>query len=395
MGFWKKLFRFKKVKNDDAENWAELVYARENVDVYDAEQRMRYVTSCLEQIAEASQELENVSYEYSLVTSYLTDIEEIEALPKEERDKVDKIARALKSLEQENSQYKDKKILISDEEYYQMRRQETEVEEGINKLKEAEKYGVFIKQDLQRLNGELHAYDYRKTELESIMVNFKGMATIFLTALVICLLMLVILQFGFQMNTYIGYFASILAGVLAIAVVCVKYMDADRELLRVTKAINKLIQLQNKVKIRYVNNINLLDYLYVKYNVEHSSKLEKKWKIFLQEKEERKQFAEMEGKMDNYRNQLLRQLMRYRVKAPERWVNQINGLVDKREMVETRHELIQRRQAIRKQMEYNNDVAKVAKQEIMDLVRTYPEFAQEITNMVDEYESQHNIIGKA
>ena len=81
--------------------------------------------------------------------------------------------------------------------------------------------------------------------------------------------------------------------------------------------------------------------------------------------------------------------MRYRVKTPERWVNQINGLVDKREMVETRHELIQRRQAIRKQIEYNNDVATVAKQEIMDLVKTYPEFAQELTDMVDTYENRY------
>ena len=142
MGFWKKLFRSKKVKEDKEENWAELVYARKNVDIYDQEQRTRYVTSCLEQIAEASQELENVNYEYSLVTSYLTDIEEIESLPEEEREKVNKITRNLQSLELEYAQYKDKKILISEEEYYQMRRQETEVEEGIDKLKETEKYEI-------------------------------------------------------------------------------------------------------------------------------------------------------------------------------------------------------------------------------------------------------------
>lgn len=201
--------------------------------------------------------------------------------------------------------------------------------------------------------------------------------------------MLVILQFGFEMNTYIGYFVSILAGVIAIAVVCVKYMDADKELLRVTKAINKLIQLQNKVKIRYVNNINLLEYLYMKYNVDHSSKLERMWVNFLQEKEERKQFAETEGKIESYRSQLLRQLMRYRIKTPERWVNQINGLVDKREMVETRHELIQRRQAIRKQIEYNHEVATVAKQEIMDLAKMYPQYAHEFTSMVDTYENRY------
>ena len=61
------------------------------------------------------------------------------------------------------------------------------------------------------------------------------------------------------------------------------------------------------------------------------------------------------------------------------------ALLDRREMVEMRHELILRRQALRKQMDYNNGVAETARKEIMDIAEKYPAYADEITRMVDEY----------
>lgn len=66
--------------------------------------------------------------------------------------------------------------------------------------------------------------------------------------------------------------------------VCIRYMDAGRELQRVEKTINKIIQLQNKVKIRYVNNCQLMEYLYLKYNTDSAAKLEKQWKMYQDEK---------------------------------------------------------------------------------------------------------------
>ena len=54
---------------------------RDDVDMHDKKQRERYVKACLEQMAEASKELETLGSEYNLVTSYLTDMEEIDALP--------------------------------------------------------------------------------------------------------------------------------------------------------------------------------------------------------------------------------------------------------------------------------------------------------------------------
>lgn len=389
MGFLRKLFRRKNKAQEKEEQWDQVVYSRDGVDFTDQEQRQRYVTNCLEQIAEASRELDLLGGEYNLVTSYLTDIEEIEALPEEEKEELLRVARKLNGLEQERAAYQGKKNRMPDGEYYQIRKQEGEIEEGLAKLKEGEAYNVLVKQDLQRLDGERHAYDYRRQELWGILANLRGMAVIFLTALVLCLLMLAVLQFGFEMNTYLGYFIAVVAGAAAITVLCVKYTDADRELLRVERAVNRLIQLQNKVKIRYVNNTNLLDYLYIKYNTDSAVKLERRWEKYLQEKEERKQFAEAEAKLEYYARQLVGQLSRCRIKTPERWIHQTRALLDEREMVEIRHDLILRRQSLRKQLDYNNGLAQTARGEVKDIVLNYPQYGDEITQMVGEYEKRY------
>ena len=99
------------------------------------------------------------------------------------------------------------------------------------------------------------------------------------------------------------FFLAVGAGAVAISYVCIRYMDAGRELQRVEKTINKIIQLQNKVKIRYVNNCQLMEYLYLKYNTDSAAKLEKQWKMYQDEKEERKQFAEAEAKIEYYQKQ--------------------------------------------------------------------------------------------
>ncbi len=386
MGFWRKLFNRKKAEQDYEDNWEQIVYARDEVDFDDEEQRSRYITNCLEQIADASKEMNLLTGEYSLVTAYLTDAEEIEALPSQEKEELERIARTLSTLEQERQRYYGRKNRMDDSEYYNMRKKENEVEEGIVKLKETENYAVLIKQDLGRLDGERHAYEYRRQELSEMLANLRGMAVIFLTALGICLIMLLILQFGFDMDAYLGYFIAMGAAAAAISVLCIKYTDAQREQKKVKNSINKLIQLQNKVKIRYVNNCNLLDYLYMKYETDSAAKLQKSWEKYQQEKEERKQYAEAEAKLEYYQKQLLSRLSNYRISDPGRWLSQVNAIIDRREMVEIRHDLVLRRQALRKQLDYNSEVAETARREVMDIVEKYPGYAREILDLVNRYE---------
>ena len=385
MAWWNRFFK-KKEPVQQEENWEQLVYTRNGVNFDEEDQRKRYIVNCLEQITEASKEIDLLTGEYTLVTSYLTDTDEIEALPKEQRSQINSTAARLAGLEQERNRYREKKNRMRDADFYAIRKREDEIEEGIQKIREGEKYGNLVRQDLHRLDGERHAYEYRRNELENLMNNQRGMAVIFFTALVVCVIMLAILQFGFDMDVYVGLFLAVGAGAVAISYVCIKYMDAGRELQRVEKTINKIIQLQNKVKIRYVNNCQLMEYLYLKYNTDSAAKLEKRWKLYQDEKEERKQFAEAEAKMEYYQKQLVEQLSNYRVQMPERWISQTAALLDKREMVEIRHELIQRRQALRKQMDYNQEVAESARNEVKEVAALYPKYAQEILSMVERYD---------
>lgn len=385
MAWWKRFFK-KKTEPVEEDDWEQLVYTRNGVNFEEEDQRKRYIVNCLEQIAEASREIDLLTGEYTLVTSYLTDMEEIEALPAQQRGEINRTAGKISALEQERSKYREKKNRMKDADYYAIRKREDEIEEGIQKIREGEKYGNLVRQDLHRLDGERHAYEYRRNELENLMNNQRGMAVIFLTALIVCVIMLAVLQFAFEMDTYVGYFLAVGAGAVTISYVCIRYMDSDRELQRVEKTINKLIQLQNKVKIRYVNNCHLMEYLYLKYNTDSAARLEKLWKMYQDEKEERKQFAEAEAKIEYYQKQLVEQLSNYRVQMPERWIGQTAALLDKREMVEIRHELIQRRQALRKQMDYNQEVAEAARNEVKDVAAAYPRYAQEILSMVERYD---------
>ncbi|MCR2046323.1 hypothetical protein NSB25_03400 [Acetatifactor muris] len=388
MGFLSKIWKRKKYQENVADDWENIVYDRDTVNFGEEEQRSRYITNCLEQINEAGRELNLLTGEYSLVTSYLTDMEEIEALPKEEREVLNGIAERFVRQEEERARYRGKKNRMTDADYYRLRKQEDELQEGIAKLRECETYGTKVKQDLQRLDRERHAYEFRRQELDAIINNMRGMIMIFLTAFIICIVMLLVLQFGFEMNTKAGYLIAVAAVAVAITVVWVKYTDGDNELHRVEMAVNKLILLQNKVKIRYVNNKNLTDYLYIKYSTDSAAALERLWKQYQEEKEERREYAETESKREYYRKQLLSRISNYRVTSPERWLGHPEALLDKREMVEMRHELILRRQALRKQMDYNNDVAEKARKEIRDVADKYPAHAAEIQEIVRRYKGE-------
>ena len=83
MGLLGKIKRFFLKDNEEYEydgEWSDAGLSRDNVDMHDSLQREEYIKACLAQMSEASEELDTLGGEYNLVTSYLTDIEEVEAL---------------------------------------------------------------------------------------------------------------------------------------------------------------------------------------------------------------------------------------------------------------------------------------------------------------------------
>ena len=70
------------------QDWNDIVYTRKDVDMDDPVQRREYVGSCLQQMQEAARELDALELEYNDVTSHLRDMEEIDALPPEQRAEI-------------------------------------------------------------------------------------------------------------------------------------------------------------------------------------------------------------------------------------------------------------------------------------------------------------------
>lgn len=118
MGFLKKLFgKWFTAKNreqsieDEEESLESVVLQRDSVNLYDQGQRMGYVRSCLEQMKDAEIQIGSLTKEYSMVTSYLTDMEELEALPVAEKKELSVIADKITAYEKEKICMKRKKII--------------------------------------------------------------------------------------------------------------------------------------------------------------------------------------------------------------------------------------------------------------------------------------------
>ncbi len=390
MGLFKKLFHRKKNRQEPeliSGDWNEVTYDRQDYQIDNREQRQEYVKGCMEQIAEASKELENLQFEYNMVTSYLKDIEEIEALSEEDAAELKDCARKIDNLERQQTGYEERKNRMDEETFRELERMEDEFEEGYEKLTEAEEYQDLVKRDLRKLDGERQAYYYRRSELRRIIADTKSMTIVCTVAVILCILILFVLQFGFRMDTKLGYLAAAAVGAIAITIIFIKHNDSVKELSQVENGINRIISLQNTVKIRYVNNTHLLEYLYFKYNVSSAAELGKNWKRYVKEKEERHNYQIAVRELDECHKELVEILRFHKIMDPMIWLHQVPALIDKKEMVEVRHSLIIRRQSLRKRMDYNKEViAGKAQAEVKDLVDTYPEYAKEILEIVGQYE---------
>lgn len=386
MGFWSGLFRGKGKTEYEAEINEAQYYEVSNFT--DDTQRTRYIESCLEQMKTASDEIDLLNREYDSVTAYLNDTDEIERLPEHIRTPIQDCATKLLRLEKEFTTYTSKKDLLSSEDYALMERLEDEMPEGYDKLKSSEEYQKMIKEDMKRIEGEKQAYYFRRAELKGMLANIKGVFFICVVAAITCIIMLLILQFGFELDTRLGYILTVGATAVAFTILFVKNIDMQQEAAKVEKSIGKLIHMHNTVKIRYVNNTNLLDYFYMKYNVDSSALLKELWDKYVSERAERERFEQTKYDITFYREELLQHMRKLHIADPDIWIHQTEALIDRKEMVEIRHGLVERRQNLRKQMEYNKDVAVDAQTKLKDMIHAYPKYANQVLQQLEAFENR-------
>ncbi len=359
---------------------------RADLDVHDYKERERYIRACCEQMVDASAEVDTAKQEYQQITNQLTDIEEIDGLPPAEREEIVQAAKKIGLVEKENAGYQRPAIKITDEQYRRMEVVEDSIPEAIEKIKKDEEYQMAVKKDLHLLEGEKASLSFARRDFRSANANAKSWAIITVFAVLLSFCLLAILQYTMYMEVEAGYLIVMGVAAIALTAAFTRYNSTAAAQKKTEKQLNRAIVLQNRVKIKYVNVTNVLDYNYTKYHISNAYELEYMWEKFQEERSAREHSEKIVQKMDETSKELVRLLKQHRVKDPAIWVHQAQALMNPKEMVEIRHSLIVRRQRLRKRIDFNNFNMESAKEEIEDLVRKYPKYAKEILAIVSQYE---------
>ncbi|MEY8516960.1 hypothetical protein AALC25_08525 [Lachnospiraceae bacterium 29-84] len=350
------------------------------------EERQGIAAEYCQQILDASKYLEEAKREYQLVTEYLLDIQRIEQISEKDMAEIRDTAQSIVMLHQSREAYQNKEKTISDAQYAQMEQLEEEMPEIINRLKSNEAYQSVVKRDMQYLEGEkgewqiyLESMEREVQVLHKLLYGLVGGAVAAIAAI-----LGLHMAFEFDLGMAVMLASLVLGGIGALMAL---RMQNDRiGIKRAGANINRAIVLLNKVKFKYVNITNAVDYACERYHVKNAYELNYIWEQYLEAVKEMERYQRANDDLEFFSGRLSRQLHKYGLYDAKIWTHQSHALVDKKEMVEVKHALLVRRQNMRARMERQVADIQAAKTEIAKLVKDAPgnEKIKDILESVDQ-----------
>ncbi len=311
------------------------------------------VVDACEQMIDAAREFEDAKEEYALVTNYLTDIEKIENMAPADKKIMQDAAANIAVLNKKRNEFLKTENRISDSQYAQMQELEEEIPRAIRRLERNESYLDTINRDLKYLEGEKVQLDmdkeYSIEQQKRLRIYAILIIIFFVAVVVVCFAMRLILNVETTIFMFIGALLSAVAGVF----IYLSYQKETNEIKSCVANKNRAVSLENRVKIKYVNVKNSVDYTYEKYHVKNSKEFVYIYEQYLLAVKDKERFRQTSDDLEYNNRKLLDVLQKNRFYDSKVWLNYANAIVEPREMVELKHELISRRQKLRGRMQYN------------------------------------------
>lgn len=352
-------------------------------------------SDCLENASEqceiitmAEKQLMDTRIEYGAVTSYLTDIQKIDRIPKDSKEKLMDSARRVLTLTQERSRFQNREVKISDIMYKHLEKYEDIVPNEIVKMKKNEEYELLIKKDLESLEGEKAVLLYEKEELEQKKSYVRCISIISCLLLVLLFIMFAVFQSQSKMEVTMPVLLTVFVGIVVVFLLFVENNKTNTAICLNERKLNKAIGLTNKVKIKYINNRNNLDYTYQKFRVHAAKEFAYLWEQYVKVKDETKRYQQNTELLEYYNRVLVEELKSYDVEDSEVWIYQPLALIDEKEMVEVRHRLNNRRQKLREQIDYNNELIASGRAEIQKILEQSPNLKEQIEELLREHQME-------
>ena len=326
--------------------------------------------------------------EYQEVTAYLQDTQLIERLDLSEKSELSEAGRHILAIKKEMERTSRKRRKLTDYQISILERYEEVVPTDIKKIEEDEEYHNLIKEDLQKLEGEKGEIIFERESAEDRLVFLKKLGIV--SAIVITALMILYLGLFIAMDREINIMPEFLITVVcAIFLITYIFIDNRRAVFTIKmsdKKMNRLITLQNKIKIKYVNSTNTIDFLYDKYAINSSGELKYRWEQYVAMRDEMNLQKKNIEILDMYEREIENYMKQLGVHDPEVWTYQASALVDPREMVELKHRLNTRRGKLRDSIDYNQGLIDEAMTKLRALIEEFPDKADVIKAVVSDYE---------
>ncbi|MBO5227940.1 MAG: hypothetical protein J6B39_02980 [Lachnospiraceae bacterium] len=378
MGLFKR--RNKKQETENLKTVLPKAYYEE-----DAELRKQFVESYCKQMAEISGQLEEAKREYEAVTEALTDIQLLDEAEPEQMLAVVQAATKVLDLNSAREEVKQEQNKISQTDYFHMMDIEKDYPKLLKRMEEDENYCQAVRSDMHYLEGEKGSLKFELSEHNEKRESLGKLSRGLVTALAIAIAMLIFAVVGFALDiTVAGSIVFLAAAIVGVSILCM-YQNHTYKAKLIEQKLNKAISLLNSTKIKYVNITNSLDHQYIKHNVNNAYEFSRLFEIYREAKEERIKFQKTAGELRKAEQDLLEILYNMNLRNPQIWIYKAIAFVDKREMVEVRHEFNTNRQKLREQMDYNSKAMNECKDQIMEFARINSRHADEIMQIVDTF----------
>lgn len=346
-----------------------------------------YLQECLETIVESSKKVEELKTEHEILKTYYDDAITIDGLPKACREELFSIARKIRSVDEERDAIERSAVKMPKDKYEFVKENESTISRSIARMSESEKRLSLVKSDLNNLEGEKEALKIEKYELKNklnVLQNFSKLAIILLMIIfVIC----IILALVFNFDPKLLVFTSI--GIATLIAFCVFMIHRKilKELMITDLKLNKVIGLLNKVKVKYVNVVSTLDYVYKKNNVNSSYELNSLWGSYITSKKDKDIYDMAMDKLYISSEKLVNLLAEYNLAEPEIWVSQVSMLSSEESLKEYRKDLIYRIAQSEDSIEENTIIIKRKKEDIKSLLNKKGIDSEEVFKLMDKYEN--------
>ena len=294
-------------------------------------------------------------------------------------------------LGKERSEFLKTERRLSDSQFAQMQEEEDALPGIIKRLKSNEDYLDTVKRDMAFLEGKKLEWKLVKNDAVRTQRLMQKSACYLFLCYFTLMAFAVIVSWYMEMDLDLRLVMTILSliAVLLGGYILIRYMDASTDLRKSNVNRNRAISLENHVKIKYVNIKNAVDYTCEKYHVRNSYELSYIYEQYQAEAKEKEKFRETSDELNYYTNTLLQYLNRLRMYDAKAWLNHANAIVDSRELVEMKHQLITRRQKLRTRMEYSKRTIANMKQEALVNIRRMGEVNPQLVQIIRQIDKMN------